>query len=114
MFTEPKTNGAAGLGAAEGSVEAGWVSCCFPNMKVLEGASEEALWPKTKVLAGAGVGARLELLGVPKRLGARLEEAGVVDEPPTKGNGAFGAELSESIGRECVTLVIYIHRQLSS
>lgn len=64
-------------------------------MKVLVGASEEELWPKTKVLVGAGVGARLELLGVPKRLGARLEEAGVVDELPMKANVAFGAALSE-------------------
>lgn len=64
-------------------------------MKVLEGVSDEELWPKTKVLVGAVVGARLELLGVPKRLGARLEEAGVVDELPMKGNTGFVAALSE-------------------
>lgn len=64
-------------------------------MKVLEGASVEELWPKTKVLVGAGVGAKLELLGVTKTLGARLEEAGVVDELPMKENAGFVAVLSE-------------------
>lgn len=94
LFPTPKTKGGAGLGATGASAGAGWVSCCCPNMKLLEAASEEELWPKLKVLLGAGVGARLELLGVPKRLGARLEEAGVVDEPLIKANEGFGAALS--------------------
>lgn len=70
-------------------------------MKVLELASPEVFGPKTKVLVGAGVGAKLELAGVPKMLGARLEEAGVVDELPMKANVGFGAALSEYTGREC-------------
>lgn len=95
MLTEPKTKVGTGLGPAEGSAEAGWVSCCCcPNIKLLEGASEEELWPKTKLLFGAGLGAWLELLGVPKMLGARLLEAGVAAELPIKANVGFGAVLS--------------------
>lgn len=47
-----------------------------------------------KVLAGAGVGFRLEVLVFPNGLGAGLEEAGPVDEPLKKPNVGFGAALS--------------------
>lgn len=73
-------------------------------MKALEGVSEDEPWPKTKVLVGAGVGARLEVVGAPKMLGARLEVAGVVDGPPMKANTGFGAALSEETGRDSVEL----------
>lgn len=95
---EPNGKGCAGAGAAEGAAGgAGWLSCgCCPNMKVFAMVcSEEVLWPNTKVLEGAGVGVREEVVGVPKRLGVELEEAGVLEELAMKPKVGFGADVSE-------------------
>lgn len=94
---EPNWKGCAGTGAAEGAAGgAGWLSCgCCPNMKVFAMVcSEEVLWPNKKVLEGAGVGAREEVVGVPKRLGVELEEAGVLEELAMKPKVGFGADVS--------------------
>lgn len=56
--------------------------------------SEDVLWPNTKVLEGAGEGAREEVVGVPKRQRVELEEAGVLEELAMKPKVGFGADVS--------------------
>lgn len=57
--------------------------------------SDDILWPNAKVLEGAGVGAREEVVGVPKRMRVELEEAGVLEELAMKPKVGFGADVSE-------------------
>lgn len=92
---EPNWKGCVGAGAAEGATGAGvWLSCC-PNTKVfVMVSSEDELWPNTKVLEGAGVGAREEVVGVMKRLGVELDEAGVLEELAMKPKLGVGADVS--------------------
>lgn len=87
------------MGAAAGAAgAAGCVSCCCPNIKVFARVgSEEELWPNIKVLVGAA--AWEEVVGVPKRLGVELEEAGVLDE--LKPKVGFGADAS---GRHIISV----------
>lgn len=93
---EPNWKGCAGAGAAEGAAGgAVWLSCCCPNTKAFATlSSEEELWPNTKVLDGAGVGAREEVVGVLKRLGVELDEAGALEELAMKPKVGAGAEVS--------------------
>lgn len=93
---EPNWKGCAGAGAAAGAAgAAGCVSCCCPNIKVFAGVgSEEELWPNIKVLVGAEAGAWEEVVGVPKRLGVELEDAGVLELAAMKPNVGFGADVS--------------------
>lgn len=103
---EPNWKGCAGAGAAEGAAGgAVWLSfCCCPNTKVFDMvSSEEEPWPNTKVLEGAGVGARVgareEVVGVLKRVGVALDEAGVLEEElAMKPKLGFGADVSVILG----------------
>lgn len=93
----PNWKGCAGAGAAEGAAGgAVWLSCCCcPNTKAFAApSSEEELWPNTKVLDGAGVGAREEVVGVLKRLGVELDEAGALEELAMKPKVGVGADVS--------------------